>query len=562
MWNYQETGCTEPVQCFISKGLIMSVRDVASTTVLCIKEFSRNIFLTKGKKVFEMAFIKRNKKQLILCLSVWLLAVLVGYSIFRNATGNLENNYYQVGMSKTKGLAVKTGTLLIEKDILSLNSAIDKAADDEGVIFAAILDYENRIVAHSNPDLIGRSFQSQKNVIRVYTMENGVVQEAFLPNNKPITTFSSNITYAGINIGKVYIGRSASQLYSTMQKYRTMFFWAVFLSIILLLVILIIIDHLTIAKATKDAKKVEGDTHNIGPYLLQKKIAQGGMAELFLAHYLREDGFRRTVAIKRVLPHLAENPEFIKMFIREARLAALLHHPNVVQITDFGKIQDNYFIAMEYINGRDLAEIMAKLKKGLVTDQTVFIFSEICRGLQYSHTKKDDKTGNPLDIVHRDISPQNILISFQGEVKISDFGISKARSEPSMTQAGVIKGKISYLSPEQVLGQVVDQRTDLYELGIVIYEILSAQKLYQLSSDAEAIRTIPTREITPIKELRPDIPDDLNSIVMKCLIKDKEERYQSAQEILDDLNLFKHSHNLMYDASALSDFMKRNFEEG
>ena len=180
-------------------------------------------------------------------------------------------------------------------------------------------------------------------------------------------------------------------------------------------------------------------------------------------------------------------------------------------------------------------------------------------GLGYSHTKEDDRSGKSLHIVHRDISPQNMLISFLGEVKIADFGISKARSEPSLTQAGVIKGKLSYLSPEQVLGQEVDHQADIYALGLIFYEILSYNRVYQFNNHMEAIQSIPKKEIPPLMSIRPDIPDELNRIVMKCLEKDKKLRYQNAQEIHDDLMNLKDKLNITYYASSLANFMRKNF---
>jgi len=216
---------------------------------------------------------------------------------------------------------------------------------------------------------------------------------------------------------------------------------------------------------------------------------------------------------------------------------------------------------MDYISGKNLGEIMAHLKQGLPVDLSIFLIMKLCMGLTYSHTRKDDRSGEPLYIVHRDISPQNMLISFQGEVKIADFGISKARSEPSLTQAGVIKGKLSYLSPEQVLGQEVDHQADIYALGLVFYEILSYNKVYRFDNHIEAIRSIPKKEIPPLISIRPDIPDELNRIVMKCLEKDKKLRYQSAQEIHDDLMNLKNKLNITYDASSLSNFMKENFRK-
>jgi serine/threonine protein kinase len=298
----------------------------------------------------------------------------------------------------------------------------------------------------------------------------------------------------------------------------------------------------------------------IGPYVIHQKVAQGGMAELFLADYVREDGFRRKVAIKRILPHLAGNSEFIKMFTREARLAALLQHPNVVQIFDYGNIENAYFIAMEYIHGKNLKEILTALGKGLPIEHSVFIISKICKGLDYSHSRRDDASGQPLKIIHRDISPQNMLISYEGEVKISDFGISKATSEPSLTMAGVIKGKLAYLSPEQSLGEPIDQRTDIYALGLVLYETISGKKVYAFDTDVEAIRAIPTLQIEPLMHAREGIPAELNDIVMKCLAKKKEERYQSASALYDDLAKFRKNMKFTFDTSDLAKFMNEHFD--
>jgi serine/threonine protein kinase len=318
-------------------------------------------------------------------------------------------------------------------------------------------------------------------------------------------------------------------------------------------------------KAKARALAVKADlesTNKIGPYLLLKRVATGGMAELFLSDYIREDGFRKTVAVKRILPHLAENPDFIKMFTREARLAALLNHPNVIQISDYGKIGNAYFIAMEYIDGKNLGEMLWTLKQGLPIDHAIYIISEICKGLDYSHSKRDDETGEPLNIVHRDISPQNLLISYQGEVKVSDFGISKARSEPSFTQAGVIKGKLSYLSTEQALGKPVDQRADIYALGLVFYETLTGKRVFQFANDLEALRAIPKAEIEPLINARPEVPEELNRIVMKCLEKDRDLRYQSASELHADLVKLRKGLKITFDASDLANFMKKNFSEG
>jgi serine/threonine protein kinase len=215
---------------------------------------------------------------------------------------------------------------------------------------------------------------------------------------------------------------------------------------------------------------------------------------------------------------------------------------------------------MEYIDGKNLGQILSALKQGLSFDKAAFIISHICKGLDYSHTKKDENTGEPFHIVHRDISPQNLLVSYQGEVKISDFGISKARSEPSLTQAGVVKGKMAYLSPEQALGEPIDHRADIYALGLVFYETLTGKRVYTFENDIDAIRTIPKMDIEPLSKSVPDSPEELNHIVMKCLEKQKDNRYQSASAVYTDLLTLIKEQKFTFDASDLADFMKKTFK--
>ena len=182
-------------------------------------------------------------------------------------------------------------------------------------------------------------------------------------------------------------------------------------------------------------------------------------------------------------------------------------------------------------------------------------------GLQYSHSKLDDKSQEPLNLVHRDISPHNIMVSFEGEVKITDFGIAKTESDPSLTQTGVIKGKLLYMSPEQVLRQKLDCRADIYAVGVVLYEILSGRHVFQFKGDVDAVQSILNAEITQLKDIRSDIPEDLNRIVMKCLEKDKKERYQTADEVLRDLLRLKELLNTTYDMQNLADFMRKYFRD-
>lgn len=537
----------------------MSIQEVGITSIRWAKELSTNIFIKARNWLFEIEFLQRNRKRIALCLLIWLLITITAYLIFRGAVGRLKNDYYQRGMSAARNLVANTGTILLEKDVLALNVAIGEVANSADLIFAAIIDHQNKILAHTDSDLLNKPFSPLKDTKYIGAFEKVTVEEGILFNKK-ISSFSSEITYAGIKIGKAYLALSASELYNSANKYKKFYiFWIVF-SLFLLTAILLTVDHVSVSRALKRQKELEGITR-LGPYILQKKLGSGGMAELFIADYVREDNFRKTLAVKKVLPHLAEKPEFTKMFIREARLAALLQHPNIVQVVDFGRIHNIYFIAMEYIRGKNLSEIMAKLKKGLAIDQAIFIVSKVCLGLEYSHSKKDDKSGKPLGIIHRDISPQNILISFEGEIKISDFGISKSKSEPSLTQPGVIKGKYSYLSPEEALGKPVDHQTDIFALGIVFYEILSGTRLYKFDNPADSLRSIPEKTIVPIGELRPDIPEKLNRIVMKCLEKNKKLRYQSAKKIYDDLISLRKSLKMTYDDSNLSEFMNNLFRE-
>jgi len=200
-----------------------------------------------------------------------------------------------------------------------------------------------------------------------------------------------------------------------------------------------------------------------GNYLLLERIAVGGMAEVFVAKAFGVEGFERLLAIKKILPTMGEDAEFIHMFVDEARIAVQLSHANIVQVLELGKYDENLYIAMEYISGRDLRQLVARFRKreqSVPVPQACLIVAEVCEALDYAHRKRDAQ-GRPLGIVHRDVSPQNVLVSFEGEVKLIDFGIAKAESRLQKTQSGILKGKFSYMSPEQVKGQPIDGRSDV-----------------------------------------------------------------------------------------------------
>lgn len=277
----------------------------------------------------------------------------------------------------------------------------------------------------------------------------------------------------------------------------------------------------------------------LGRYTLIEQLAVGGMAEIWLAHMAGPEGFEKLLVIKKILSNLSQRSDFLKMFLNEARLAAQLNHPNIVQIYDLGKLDDTYFIAMEYIFGRDLSEIGYKAKQKnshVPIEHATKIISQVCEGLYYAHTKSDT-LGNPLHIVHRDISPHNVLVSFAGNVKILDFGIAKAANQYDQTQQGILKGKVSYMSPEQIWGDPIDERSDLFSLGAVYYELLTGYRLFTGENDIAILRGITEDKVEPPSVFNKKVPPDLDAIILNMLSKDPKTRYPNAWELQQDLNM-------------------------
>lgn len=270
-----------------------------------------------------------------------------------------------------------------------------------------------------------------------------------------------------------------------------------------------------------------------GKYLLLEKLGSGGMAELFLAKQTGLKGFEKVVAIKRILPHLTESSEFVNMFINEAKLAALLNHQNIVQIYDLGNVDEVYFIAMEYIMGRDLRTLAREAvdrKLPLSIGHMLLIVSRISAALDYAHRKKD-LSGRDLNLVHRDISPQNILISYEGEIKLVDFGIAKAATGAQETRTGVLKGKLAYMSPEQAWGKPIDRRSDVFSLGVVLYELLTNTRLFKGRDEISILEKVRKAEIPPPTEINAELSPELEAVILKALAGDVEQRYQSAAEM-------------------------------
>ena len=300
-----------------------------------------------------------------------------------------------------------------------------------------------------------------------------------------------------------------------------------------------------------------------GKYYLLELINVGGMAEVFKAKMFGVEGFEKIVAIKRILPEVAEDAEFIKMFVDEAKIAVKLQHPNVVQIFELGKIEDSYFIAMELINGKDLKTIRKRLKRVdllMPVEQSAYIISQVCDGLDYAHRKTDEKM-NPLNIVHRDISPQNMIVSYEGTVKLIDFGIAKAKSKSTKTQVGMLKGKFSYMSPEQVSGQPIDRRSDIFSLGVVFFEMLTGKRLFLGKNDVETLEKIRNAEVLPPSVFNSAVPPELDRIVLKALAKDREDRYQWASEFSEDLKKFSYSSGKSFSRQDMMNFMSEFFAD-
>ena len=312
-------------------------------------------------------------------------------------------------------------------------------------------------------------------------------------------------------------------------------------------------------KPTQDFK-----TTAYGKYFLLDRIAVGGMAEVFKAKTYGVRGFERLLVIKRILPHLSKDEDFVEMFIDEAKISVELSHANIVQVTDLGKIDDNFFIAMEYIEGKDLRAILKKSQtsnRPITVEQATFICIEVCKGLDYAHRKKSSATNKPLDIIHRDISPQNIMISYEGEVKIVDFGIAKTASKINQTQAGVLKGKFGYMSPEQAMGLDVDQRTDIFSMGILLFEMLTGRRLFLGDTDFETLEKIKEAKIPPPSIFNKNVPKELERIALKVLEKDFAKRYSTIKEMQVDLTRFFYSTYPDFTASNLSSYLKKLFKD-
>jgi serine/threonine protein kinase len=281
-----------------------------------------------------------------------------------------------------------------------------------------------------------------------------------------------------------------------------------------------------------------------GKYTLFERIGRGGMAEVYKGRIQGPAGFERVFVVKRILPHLSDDSGFIKMFVEEAKLSARLNHPNIVHIFELGAVEGEYFISMEYIRGHDLSETMRAIWKALGPPRpelVAYVGREVCRGLAYAHNLTDEN-GRPLGMIHRDVSPSNVMLSYEGAVKMLDFGIAKALSEGTEpTKGGTLKGKYAYMAPEQTEGDNIDNRSDIFAVGIVLHEVLTGRRLFKGQNDVQTIEKVRRCDVPVPSALNPAVPPEFDHILKRALQRDPTRRWSNAADMADALDDIVHS---------------------
>ncbi|MEQ9080294.1 MAG: serine/threonine-protein kinase [Sandaracinaceae bacterium] len=304
-------------------------------------------------------------------------------------------------------------------------------------------------------------------------------------------------------------------------------------------------------------------TKRLGRYHLTERIAFGGMAELFRAFTFDADGFKRDVAIKRLLPHYLEDQQFITMLVDEFKLVSHLKHPNIAEVFELVEVDENLLIAMEYVDGKDLRSTVEKARGRRMTlalDDIAYVLARALDGLHHAHVARDEND-EPLKIVHRDFSPSNLLVGYDGTVKLCDFGIAKATHNRIQTKTGIIKGKVKYMSPEQAFGRKLDWRSDLFSAGSVLYELATGAAPFHAANEIDLIFAVRDANPTPARDINPDIPEQLSRIIEKAMSRSRSARYQTALEFRDALLRFLRNYNPKYRRTKLSRFMKRVWSE-
>ncbi|HEV8631987.1 MAG TPA: serine/threonine-protein kinase, partial [Thermoanaerobaculia bacterium] len=300
-----------------------------------------------------------------------------------------------------------------------------------------------------------------------------------------------------------------------------------------------------------------------GQYALLDRVALGGMAEVWKARMKGVEGFQKTVAIKKILPHLTDSVDFVTMFIDEAKLAAQLNHPNIIHIYDLGKLESDYYIAMEYVEGKDLRSILNTARRRempLPAGLALLVAGRLASALDYAHRKRDFDN-RELGLVHRDVSPQNVLISYEGEIKLCDFGIVKAVAKASKTQMGALKGKLQYMSPEQAWGRVVDARSDIFSLGAVLFEMLTGRRLFAGESEISVLEAVRECRVQSVRELEPSVAEPVEAIVRRALAKDPDDRYQTAGEMQKEIEAVLYTFKPTPGQELLAAYMRRLYSD-
>ncbi|MFN0251463.1 MAG: serine/threonine-protein kinase, partial [Kofleriaceae bacterium] len=310
-----------------------------------------------------------------------------------------------------------------------------------------------------------------------------------------------------------------------------------------------------------DAAERQGSVGRVGPYEIVRRLARGGMADLFLARTVT-DTFERLVVIKKILSRYADHPRFVQLFSDEARLAKSLRHKNIVEVFDIGGTGGETFFAMEYLHGQDVRSILHRAWKRdekMPIKHAVHVATQVASALSYAHAiRRPD--GTLLDIVHRDVSPSNILISYDGAVKLLDFGVAKAATSSVKTRTGTLKGKIAYMSPEQAKGGSVDRRSDVFSLGICLWEMLTTSRLFRGENDLATLQLIINEAPKKPSETNPEVPKDLERIVLRALAQDPNQRYQTAHELQAELEEFVRTQQMVQSSGALGMYMSVLFQ--
>ncbi|HTE53139.1 MAG TPA: serine/threonine-protein kinase [Kofleriaceae bacterium] len=294
-------------------------------------------------------------------------------------------------------------------------------------------------------------------------------------------------------------------------------------------------------------------------YTITERVDSGGMAEVFRGIAESLQGFKKSVAIKRILPSLAKNKKFVAMFLDEAKLSLFLQHANVVQVFDIGQSQNSYFLVMEFVDGCNLKALSDRLKqrgRRIEVPHGIYLMVEACKALSYAHHAENPENGESLRIVHRDISPPNILLSKVGEVKLVDFGLAKANSQIESTDPGVVKGKFSYLSPEAASGREVDHRADIFAVGILLWEMFTGRRLFYGDTDYQTVELVRQARIPSVAALNPDVEPELEAVVRKSLAREPDDRYQEAADLGDALSQYLFSRRMKVTARDIATLVR------